>query len=202
MSGRIATCLALAKRDTSGAWQRDCYWYGHAFRFADSVAESLNIQAFTAVGFIAALSPRNSWEGQKKHTKVQLQAALQGLPIPHEGTGDMKRKASAIAAGADPLDILRGPKTRAFYIAIMLGCADNSHWANLMSRDEDVVVDVHAWAVATGKLNTAPNVTGYRAASRAYHAVADAAGMNVHAVQAVTWAHWRRTKTLEEPSDG
>ena len=198
MAGRIATCLALAKRDSSAAWKRDRYWYQDAFRFADSIAESLNIQTNTVVGFIAALSPRNSWAGQKKHTKVQLEAALQGLPVPHEGTGDMKKKAEAIAAGGDPLVHLRGPKVRAFYTAIMLGCASNRHWESLLDRDEDVVIDVHAWAIATGKMNTAPNVTGYRAASQAYHTVADAAGMSVHAVQAVTWAYWRKHKSLED----
>ena len=198
MAGRIATCLALAKRDPRGLWTADRYWYGIACDYAERIGIGLNTKTHTVVGFMSALSPRNNWESQLKHTPVQLKAALQGLPVPHEGTGDMKRKAKRIADGEDPMDVLGGTKVRAFYLAILSrGNATLPPPLQGSSVDEDVVVDVHAWAVATGKLDGIVPVTGYRAASRAYHVVANAASMPVHHVQAVCWAQWRRTKSLE-----
>ena len=198
MTGRVARCLANARSDRQSRWVKDAFWYEVAFDYARGVALKLSTETETVVGFMSALSPRNSWTAQLKHTPVQLEAALQGLPVPHEGTGDMKKKASRIAAGDLPLDGLGGPKVRAVVVAIMSAGKSPALQSVYLSEDEDGVIDVHAWAVATGREDGEVPITGYRAASRAYHIVASAADMNVHHVQAICWAHWRRTKTLED----
>jgi hypothetical protein len=104
-------------------------------------------------------------------------------------------RAIACLTGAAPLDVLSGPKTRAFY-------------GLLSGRDCDaVVIDGHAFNIARGACSpirggapaaAAVTKARYRKAAAAYREVADLVGEPPHAVQAATWIFWREALDISE----
>ena len=140
-------------------------------------------------GAAAAISP-----GLRYETTFAYLAALIRDPAAKVPTYSREfcRRAVAILKGAAPLDVLGGPKVRAFYS--LLAC-----------RDFDaVVIDGHALNIARGqylvfraredyRAPAAARVTARRYANcaAAYRDVAELVGEAPHAVQATTWIHWR-----------
>lgn len=156
-------------------------WY----RDAHAAASSLDPHnPERAAGVIAALSPRLGWARN-------LELAARTFADGHaSGTlGASCRAATAIYKGAAPLDVLRGPKVRAFYTLI----ADPS--------DADTVcVDRHAIDIAVGLRMTVAERDAdyvltkdglYERFARAYRRAAETLGKTPAQVQAVTWLHWR-----------
>lgn len=137
-----------------------------------------------AAGVIAALSPQLSWP---RNLELAARAYADGKA---SGTlGRSVEQANQILAGADPLDVLRGPKVRAFYAVI----ADPDD-------PENVVIDRHAVDIAVGKRqSTRQRDHAYPLGRRgryarfvdAYRKAAALLGLLPHQVQAVTWVAWR-----------
>jgi hypothetical protein len=102
---------------------------------------------------------------------------LDDLPRVHTHT--QRRKAKLIAQCHDPLDVLAGPKERAFYRCIM-------------GYSDAVTVDVWAARVAEGHWKS-PSITGrrYERIAAAYRAAARRAGVRPSTIQAATWIHIR-----------
>lgn len=136
-----------------------------------------------AAGVIAALSPQTDWA---RNLELTRRAYTNGYA---SGTlGRSIDKANAILAGADPLDVLRGPKTRAFY--------------RLIADPDDldaVVVDRHAIDIAIGERLTVADRERwyplerrgwYRIFADAYRAAGRLLGVNPSQVQGVTWTAW------------
>lgn len=72
-----------------------------------------------AVGVYAALSPNNDYVGNIRDAGKMLAAKSVGAPIESFTSSTYhanKRKAWAIAGGAHPLEIIKAPKTRNFYL--------------------------------------------------------------------------------------
>jgi hypothetical protein len=100
---------------------------------------------------------------------------------------DALRKADAIAAGADPLDVLGGRKVRSFY-------------RNIVGHTGHVTVDRHAVAIVAGRPLTdregkvLERIGPYTYVAGAYRAAARRLGVAPTELQAVTWLVWRRLK--------
>jgi hypothetical protein len=101
-------------------------------------------------------------------------------------------RAVRILAGENPLAVLSGDKTVAFYKLLSGVDADA------------VVIDGHAFNIARGEWEVfrqregyTPSSAGrinasrYRLTAQAYREVAELVGEPAHAVQATTWIHWR-----------
>jgi hypothetical protein len=171
-------CYREADRATVAA---GLTWYNDAH----SVAVTLDPRnPHRAAGVIAALSPRIQWARN-------LELAAHVFATDGEATGTLGascRAAAAIYAGADPLDVLSGPKVRAFYALI----ADPTD-------AQTVCVDRHAIDIALGVRMTcverdayALNRDGlYGRFARAYQRAAEVLSHTPAQVQAVTWLHWR-----------
>lgn len=89
-------------------------WYANARQAARGIARSSGHTLATTCGVIAALSPRLGWT----HNVNAARAMCEGRAT----TGIFKAsraKAEAILRGERPLRVLRGPKVRAFYRALM-----------------------------------------------------------------------------------
>jgi hypothetical protein len=146
-------------------------WYLVAYDEASRMAIANGLSLRCAIGIIAALSPRARWA----RNISAAHALAAGLPV----TGMLRRsvtQARAILAGADPLDVLGGPKVRAFYVAILSrGTAGIA------------VVDAHAVRVATRGAYDAVAPCRYADVATAYAIVADTLQLPVHTVQATTW---------------
>lgn len=114
-------------------WQ-GARWYVEANRLALELSPG-NVER--GAGVIAALSPREIWTRNANNARLLFANGGTGTI----GLGANVAKAMRIYAGEAPLDVLGGPKVRAFY-----GCIVDAGWGS------DVCVDLHAWHVATGQV--------------------------------------------------
>jgi hypothetical protein len=90
-------------------------WYSDARAVVQGLADIHAIPASRVAGMIAALSPRCVWRTSVRQAITMLEGGtLKGNVLPLN-----KQRAQAIHAGGEPLSILHGPKTRAFYRALM-----------------------------------------------------------------------------------
>lgn len=162
-------------------------WYADAHALARELDPG---NVARAAGVIAALSPRLTWTHN-------VNAARRAYADGHASRvlSRSARQADAILSGADPLDVLRGHKVRAFYRCILAA-----------GECDDVCVDMHAYDVAVGHVSAdverqryLARVGNYDRAARCYvraaRILSRELGRKVYAaeVQAVTWCHWRAT---------
>lgn len=153
-------------------------WYPDAHEVArDQVAEH-GVTIEVASGILAALSPRMGWgmnvtlAERVLYTKGTLDHGCLSRSLEH---------ANAIYHGAAPLEVLRGPKTRAFYLAILTE-----------GDSPDPVIDRHAWDMLTATRGApAPSIGQYRAAAECMRRAARIVGERVHDLQAIDWIAWR-----------
>jgi hypothetical protein len=134
-------------------------------------------------GILAALSPQTPWARNLRLALLVLGGERAGIQRTRLA------KAVAIRDGADPLEVLKGPKERAFYLC-------------LAELDPDAVtVDGHAYSVWAGRqvLTTTGEVTTriFRLAADDYRRAADLCGLAPPQMQAITWlAHRRLVKSV------
>jgi len=155
-------------------------WYPSARRFARSIASHYGYTLAQAAGVVAALSPRQLWNGNKTLAERALRTHKEGFA--HE---DVKLnfthcnvKAWAILNGARPLDVLRGPKVRSFY-------------RNIMGDPYAITVDVWAWRVCRPDDYYTPTPKLYSKIVQAYRNTANRLELEPSVVQATTWIHTR-----------
>jgi hypothetical protein len=149
-------------------------WYATARRTAELLAGEYGSTVDRAAGVIAALSPRCQWRPNVEGARRMLQAASLRAPEPVcAGTGANRRKAWAIACGADPDAVLSGPKVRAFY-------------ANIIGDDDAVTVDVWAARAAVGR-TVEPKGRTYDRIAEAYRRAAVRRGLTPREMQATVW---------------
>lgn len=148
-------------------------WYADARRIARRLAREHGTTERTAAGVIAALSPRQKWSANVRAAGVVLEAHRLGLDLPAVGLRRNVLKAWRIAAGERPLDVLGGPKVRAFY-------------RNLTGDLSAVTVDVWAARAAGADPNKLAE-PAYRKVADAYRTAAITAGVAPAVLQAVVW---------------
>jgi hypothetical protein len=130
-------------------------------------------------GMIAALSPQKTWT-------INVRLVLQVLRTRDGGQYKFQvKKAVAIADGADPLAVLKGPKERAFFECLF----DPDH-------TQAVTVDGHAFSVWMGVRIYVTRVRLsrrlYRIAAGDYQRAAKQVGLRPNQLQAITWLCHRR----------
>jgi hypothetical protein len=177
-----ASIRAVWARSTSEERRQGRVWYASAREHAACIADLAGLTPEHGAGILAALSPQLEW-GRNIEEAYRLTVAwvdgdtsvldtLTAYPANVD-------KASRILAGEHPDVVLGGPKVTAFYQAI----------AGLPGGP---VVDRHATRVATRGRYTAVTRSTYDAVQRAYVAVADRLGVDVHTLQAATWLTCKR----------
>jgi len=175
--------LATAEEMTSGlTWYRDgLETAARLVADARKRGEVVHKRAITRnalAGILAALSPQKSWS----RNLGLLLDLLAGRPVGQFAT--QVAKARAILGGRAPLDVLVGPKERAFY----LGFTD--------PNTEAVTIDGHAYSVWQGQriMTTRVKITAalFRLAAADYATAADQVGLRPHQIQAITWLTHRR----------
>jgi hypothetical protein len=155
-------------------------WYGEAHDEAEAIAQANDRQLHQVAGVIAALSPRTSWPDNLRKTRQLLETG------DTYGLTNGRDKAKRILDGEDPLDVLSGNKTRAFY--------DNL--ADPVNSTE-VTVDAHAYDAAIGfvagdRQRKALERKGeYERVADMFRSAARYLGVAPHVAQAVIWTVWR-----------
>ena len=173
-------------------------WYPAAKAIAGRLAERYEITETTAIGVIAALSPRNRWDRnvqdadsliaafvaggaeQANLTKVCTFGANKAKAI---RTLENEQDAIECVRRDEVLAILSGPKLREF--------------ASCIAGLDDVCIDGHAfciWAANRTGLKDVPaiGVKLRREIKADYRAAAEELGLTASALQAITWVAWRR----------
>jgi hypothetical protein len=174
------TRRATAEYRTASAGQVEAghAWYPKANEIARDMAAEHMVTVEVASGILAALSPRLGWG---KNVMMAERMLSSGGTLDHGILGRSLAHGRAIYDGAHPLKVMRGPKTVAFYHAILTA-----------GESLDAVIDVHAWAMLVGERGTPPpTVRQYREAAGCMTRAAKILGVGVHDVQATTWLTWR-----------
>lgn len=143
-------------------------WYRRARATARRLARQHGCTLATASGVIAALSPRLGWTYNVLAADLVLGAAER---VPGVFQASLA-KARAIADGARPLLVLRGPKVRAFYRA-------------LMGDESAAVVDV--WTARAAGVDGDVSPKTYAAIANALRMGANEVGTTTARLQAVAW---------------
>ena len=168
--------LALYRRSDP----RDLRWYFEQRDLLGARAGDLGIGTREFAGIVAALSPSKSWDtgsGATPNLDCAVRFVSTGANV---HTGDCMRKARAILAGADPADVLHGPKERAF--------ADN-----LADPEGSMEVTCDRWmARAIGKRSESFTPRQYQETADLFRSIARTLGIRPHELQACVWAQIRR----------
>ena len=159
-------------------------WYRDAGGWSTLLDADYELTPGTAAGFVAALSPLNSWDTQLAYTPPSLAACLElqraGRRV-HEGIRgpgffSNKDKAARIFQGENPLDVLGGDKVRSFF-------------RNLTGDLAAVTIDRHAVAIVGW--NASLTSRAYARLSFVYAEAGKPFGLAPAECQALTWNHWR-----------
>lgn len=181
----VSNVLAVYNGASADALRDGLAWYLDAHNYASLLSLNYEVSVPQAAGIIAALSPMNGWENNKRKA-AQLIAQGHG-----EGCGLYRNVAKAmeiLLAGwdVDPLDILGGDKVRAFYQTILDPTGDTTP-----------VIDRHAFDIAVGERTDEKRrgILGrkgvYQSFADVYREAAIIAGIGAPQMQAVTWVAWR-----------
>lgn len=163
-------------------------WYATESTALRRWADAHQLPHAAAIGAASAISPGMRWDFVLLHLSALAQNPKAKVPTYSRAFVD---RANACLDGADPIDVLSGPKTRAFYRQLM---AEGT-------CPESVVVDGHAFNIARGVVSPIRNAVSlavtprrYRVASAAYRLAGEELGVYPAAVQASTWIYWRKSK--------
>lgn len=177
--------LKAIEADTRQA-QKDASWYDIAGAWCRALDEDFDLPENTAAGFVAALSPLNSWDSQLHYTPISLAAcvelvrhgrrAQEGIRGP--GFFSNKDKAARIIQGEGPLAVLGGDKVRAFYL-------------NLIGDRKAVTIDRHAVKIAGWEKSLTTHA--YNRIAQAYRFAGENLDLSGAEIQALTWSYYRRT---------
>lgn len=180
----VENVISLYLQASEMAFREGMSWYNDAHEFA-RILDPENVER--AAGVIAAISPNTSWTANKTLArKAYAQGNGEGIGFP-----DKNAKVTRILNGENPLDVLGGPKVRAFYATILDPTGDHSP-----------VIDRHAFDIAIGK-RTDEKSRGmlgrkgvYDQFSDVYREAARLAGIGTAQMQAITWVAWRALHSI------
>jgi hypothetical protein len=188
MGGQVLNIIRTLQQATAAEVFAGLTWYRDSLDYVAALVKDAQRQGEipsgricrrALAGMLAALSPNKTWT-------INVGLVLQVLR--HRDAKQYKgqvAKALAILDGADPLDVLRGPKERAFFECL----ADSD-------GTDAVTIDGHAFSVWIGRLvYTSRARVGrrlYRLAQGDYQKAARQVGLKPHQLQAITWLAHRR----------
>jgi hypothetical protein len=165
MTARLVKLYEGAPQETRDAGNS---WYASAQASARAMASEHGTTEAVAAGVIAALSPRIHWVRNLKVARLVLARK--------RVTGVLQAslaKARRILAGAKPLSVLSGPKTRAFYRAL---------------RGDQAAAVIDVWMLkAVRYANDKVSSIDYERISQALARAASRVGVTIARMQAIIW---------------
>lgn len=145
-------------------------WYTRARRTATTLALEYGRRTETVAAIMACVSQQVTWQ----HAQVLTVAALHGRRVPHYT--QIQAKVARLLAGESPWYVLRGPKIRAFYHAIM-------------GQRSAVVLDSWMIRAATGRRTC--TAKQYKNLAATLRSEARAANLSPADFQAIVWCKVR-----------
>lgn len=186
MIKRIEKLASQALKTNPRQARLDSQWYSLAGGWCIGLDADFDLEPGTTAGFMAALSPLNTWESQLAYTPPNIAACLALIKSGHRahegirgpGFFSNRDKAARILQGESPLDVLGGDKVRAFY-------------RNLTGDFSVVTIDRHALAICGWERSLTSGA--YARISCAFKFAGEKFDLSGAEIQALTWSHWRRT---------
>ena len=165
MTARLVKLYEGAPQETRDAGNT---WYASAQASARAMATDYGTTEAVAAGVIAALSPRIHWV--RNLTVARLVLARKRVTGVFQAS---LNKARRILAGARPLSVLSGPKTRAFYRAL---------------RGDQTASVIDVWMLrAVNYANDKLMPIDYERISQALARAASRVGVTTARMQAIVW---------------
>lgn len=170
-----AHVMMVYRRATDADRAHGMGWYAMAH---DIAREARTVPM--GAGILSALSPRMPWV-----RNVQLARVAFTTPLTGGGLTRSIENARRILAGEDPMDVLGGMKTRAFF-------------TNILDPDDDwtVTVDTHAIKIAGIPNRDSVGKGLYMAIADGYREAAEYVGILPQQMQAITWTTYRREQGI------
>jgi len=170
------------------SWHRYHYILKH-------VAKTYGVSLTQAAGTFSALSPNNDYLGNIRDTVTVLRAVRNGHALETVTVSTYhsnKRKAWRLAQGEDPLSLLRGQKTRNFYL-------------NLIDPLDPVpvTIDGHIYNAWTGERRSLVSAATrfkpslYEAIAQDVRLLAQERQVLPNVIQAVIWFTWKRLHRIK-----
>ena len=170
--------LKTFNRATEQDYAEGMNWYTSAYTFA----QNLWPDARTAAGVIAALSPRQHWETNKKSAEKIFQALKnQSHVIPSvAGTYMNVQKAWRIAGGEDPKIVLLSSNPNRYFKV-------RRFFENIMGNEESVTVD--CWTALAFMDNPPSQIVGrlYLDIEQQFQHTAEKLKIAPRELQAICW---------------
>ena len=171
-------------------------WYQEANEYASNLAALYNTSLDKVAGMIAALSPQNKWDTNKLDCANLLEAYQTGQDVYDVKVSTFnlnKAKAVYIMFGDNPLEVIKGNKTRSFFRNIVNPLDSNF-----------VTIDRHAVSIALGKRVTNPNDISYYVRTNKrylqmveyYKLAARELNLLPCQVQSISWVNYRNTHNI------
>lgn len=176
MTEYVLNILSTYLRATDDETRQGMTWYDNQHALALELCPD---DVWKGAGIIAAFSPNTHWN----HNLILAKRFVASDGTMTSGTiGRHIGWARDIYAGAHPLDVFKGDKTRAFASAI----ADPA-------GSTIATIDRHAHDIAMGVVMPKRNIGKrlFADMANAYSEVATMAGISVAQMQAITWVAWR-----------
>lgn len=190
MTPSVSNVLSVYRAASADSVRNGLTWYFRAHDFARVVGGGRSHHVARNAGIIAALSPMNEWENNKRKA-AQLISQRGRVVIGEDGKNGIGLSANVVKAvriyrGEDPMDVLKGDKVTAFYRTILDP-----------TGDIEPVIDRHAFDIAVGR-RTDDKTRGmldrkgvYTQFANVYREAASLAGIGSAQMQAITWVAWK-----------
>lgn len=191
MTPTVSNVLSVYRAADADSLREGLSWYQDAHNFCVRQARGNERLVKRNAGIVAALSPMNEWENNKRKA-MEVISRRARIVFSEDGSngiglGNNVRKAMDIYRGADPLDVLKGDKVRAFYRTFLDP-----------NGDVEPVVDRHAFDIAVGRRtddrtrSMLQRKGVYEEFASIYREAARQVGIGAPQMQAVTWVAWKR----------
>lgn len=145
-------------------------WYDTAQLTCQGIADSFGLPLETVAGVVSALSPRVRWHKNVEYAERFIRSSgRERIPV----FSTSRANAQRILDGEHPLDVMQGPKTRAFY-------------NNLIGDLRHVTCDV--WAMRAVDEERTPAGDVYREVAELYTAASEMVGCAPAQMQAAVWS--------------
>ena len=169
-----AHVMTVYRRATADDIREGMSWYAGAHEIAREASD-----VAVGAGILSALSPRMPWKRNVILARAGFVAPLTGGALTNSISA-----ANRILAGENPLDVLGGLKTRAFY-------------GNILDPNDSEIVTVDTHAIKIAGIDRDSVGKGlYRAIADGYREAAEYVGILPQQMQAITWTTWRRERGI------
>ena len=159
-------------------------WYREGNEWCKRVAEGHNLSLVTVCAIVSALSPGTNWE-QNKRDALAIIKGKKGYRPTTYGRNVAKAR-TILKDGVPRFSIKTGPKTYNFFHALVNP-----------ETTEHVVIDRHAYVIATGKPYIGVRGKQYDLIAKRYKRAAKKLGILPTELQAVLWVDYRHKENIK-----